>query len=173
MITGLPSAKWVHGMLHNHLTNSSEFCVTAEQIDPVTNTTICRYGLPSIGRLDPGYTDQYYWRGRVWGPMMYIVWWGLSRAEYDTVDGIEEIRARYVEQAGDLLMLEWRPHRHVHENFNHMTGYGCTSVLSDPFYTWGGLLGLVGLLHQETQQQQQLLQSSSVGETMEPQLVQQ
>jgi len=160
LITGVPSVSHASQMLHRHLTNASEFCVTEEQWDPVTNSTICRFGLPGIGRVFPGYYDQYYWRGRVWGPMLFINWWGLSRSEYDQVSNINAIRDRYVEQAADIIMVEWRAKRHVHENFNHMTAIGCNS-LSDPYYTWGALTGFIGMMYQEQKLEQQLAQNSN------------
>jgi len=32
--------------------------------------------IPSIARNDPAFPDQNYWRGRIWGPMNYLVTWG-------------------------------------------------------------------------------------------------
>lgn len=33
----------------------------------------CRYSLPSTPNNDPAYLDNSYWRGRVWGPLNYLV----------------------------------------------------------------------------------------------------
>jgi putative isomerase len=36
-----------------------------------------RMVIPSIARNDPAFKDQDYWRGRIWGPMNYLVYLGL------------------------------------------------------------------------------------------------
>lgn len=42
---------------------------------------------------------------------------------------------------------EWQACRHMHENYNAEDGWGVDpNPKSDPFYHWGGLLGLIGLL---------------------------
>ena len=50
-------------MVKEHLLNPDEF-----------------YGewmIPSIARNDPAFKDQDYWRGRIWGPMNFLVYLGL------------------------------------------------------------------------------------------------
>lgn len=42
-------------------------------------------------------------------------------------------------------------HRHVHENYHGDTGDGCGVGNSDPFYHWGGLLGLIPIMEAEGQ----------------------
>ena len=37
------------------------------------------FGLPSVTRDDPTYTDNVYWRGRIWAPLNFWVWQGLKR----------------------------------------------------------------------------------------------
>ncbi len=37
--------------------------------------------LPSITRDDTAYSEQHYWRGRIWAPLNYLVYRGLKRAE--------------------------------------------------------------------------------------------
>ena len=53
------------------------------------------------------------------------------------------MRLDLVEKSETLLMKEWREHRHVHENYNSITGEGCDSRSSDKFYHWGALLGVI------------------------------
>ena len=40
-----------------------------------------------------------------------------------------------------LFLPEWQENRHIHENYNAVTGQGCDSANSDKFYHWGALLG--------------------------------
>ncbi|MGD2174316.1 MAG: trehalase family glycosidase [Candidatus Brocadiaceae bacterium] len=123
---GVPSRQQAERMVEEHLLNPEEFWGD--------------WVLPSISRNDPGFADQKYWRGRVWGPMNQIVYWGLR--EYDLPDARRKLAAR----SADLLLKEWREHRHVHENYNSMTGEGCDARSSNRFYHWGGLLGLIPLM---------------------------
>ena len=43
---------------------------------------------------------------------------------------------------------EWTEKRHVHENYNAMTGTGDDVQSSDRFYHWGALLGYVEWMEQ-------------------------
>lgn len=98
--------------------------------------------LPAIARNDPCYPDQDYWAGRIWAPMNFLVYLGLCK--YD----LPEARKALVEKSEALLLKEWREHGHIHENYSGDTGMGCGSGKqnSDPFYHWGGLLGLISIL---------------------------
>ena len=42
-------------------------------------------------------------------------------------------------------MVEWRAHRHVHENYNSTLGIGCDVPDSNPFYHWGSNLGYIAM----------------------------
>ena len=97
--------------------------------------------LPSIPRNDPAYAEQDYWRGRIWGPMNFLVYLGLRN--YPELAGA---RSALAEKSGRLLLTEWRLSGHVHENYSALTGQGCDSKSSDAFYHWGGLLGMVALM---------------------------
>lgn len=99
--------------------------------------------LPSISRSDPAYKDQDYWRGRIWGPMNYLVYQELSDA------GMDEA-ARFVADSSEKLLLkEWDEHSHVHENYNGNTGYGCDKPNSNNYYHWGGLLGHIAIVQSQ------------------------
>ena len=50
-------------MLTRHLLNPDEFW--GDRV------------LPSIAHNDSAFPDQTYWRGRIWGPMNYLVYLGL------------------------------------------------------------------------------------------------
>jgi len=96
--------------------------------------------LPAIARNDPAYAEQDYWRGRIWGPLNFLVYLGLRR--YGLRQACHDLAAK--SQA--LLLREWRAQGHVHENYNAETGEGCDRLNSDAFYHWGGLLGAMALL---------------------------
>jgi hypothetical protein len=96
--------------------------------------------MPSIARNDPAYSDQDYWRGRIWAPMNFLVYLGIRKYN------LPQARTAIVEKSKALLLKEWRTHGHVHENYCANTGEGCNKENSDPFYHWGGLLGLIALL---------------------------
>jgi glycogen debranching enzyme len=122
----VPSQAQAQRMIREHLLNPEEFWG--------------EWVLPSISRKDPGFEDQKYWRGRVWGPMNQIVYWGLM--EYD----LPEARKALADQSAHLFLKEWRSDKHVHENYNSITGEGCDARSSNRFYHWGALLGLIGLI---------------------------
>lgn len=96
--------------------------------------------LPSCSRSDPAFIEQRYWRGPIWGPMNMLVYMGLQN--YD----LPEARRDLAQKSAHVLLKEWREHRHIHENYNSMTGEGCSSPHSNPFYHWGALLALIPLM---------------------------
>jgi hypothetical protein len=110
-------------MVHTHLLNPDEFWG--------------QWILPSIARDDPAFHDQNYWRGRVWGPMNYLVYLGLRN--YD----MPQVRRDFAQKSLELVQKEWREKGHLHENYNSMTGEGEDVSNSDAFYHWGALLGLI------------------------------
>jgi hypothetical protein len=117
-------------MIKNHLLNPKEFW--GEWI------------IPSIARDDPAFKDQNYWRGRIWGPMNYLVYLGLRNYNEP------EVQRQFAEKSYELFLQEWNKNGHVHENYNSMTGTGDDVHSSDRFYHWGALLGYIQYL-QETQ----------------------
>jgi len=98
--------------------------------------------MPSIARSDPAYPDQDYWRGRIWGPMNFLVY--LALRNYD----LPQARADLVAKSKQLLLKEWLERGHVHENYCANTGEGCDKPNSDAFYHWGGLLGLIAFIEE-------------------------
>jgi len=93
--------------------------------------------IPSAPRNDPAFKDQDYWRGRIWGPMNYLVYLGLRN--YDQ----PQARAELARKSLALFEGEWNAKRHVHENYNAITGAGDDVTSSDRFYHWGALLALM------------------------------
>jgi putative isomerase len=75
----------------------------------------------------------------VWAPLNFLVYLALARTE------LEDVRRDLAEKSAVLFMKEWTEHRHVHENYNSITGEGCDSGNSDKFYHWGALLCAVAL----------------------------
>jgi putative isomerase len=116
-------------MIRNHLLNPKEFW--GEWI------------IPSIARDDPAFKDQNYWRGRIWGPMNYLVYLGLRNYHQP------EVQRQFAEKSYALFLQEWKQSGHVHENYNAITGTGDDVTSSDRFYHWGALLGYIRYL-QET-----------------------
>ena len=95
--------------------------------------------LPSIARNDPAYQDQDYWRGRVWAPLNFLVY--LAFEQQQLTDECRDL----AEKSLDIFLPEWEEHRHVHENYNAISGRGCDAGNSDKFYHWGALLCAIAL----------------------------
>jgi hypothetical protein len=91
--------------------------------------------LPTISRDDPMYPRQDYWRGKVWGPINWLVYQGLKIYEWD-----HEARL-LAESSAKMFLKPWREKGECHENFLSTTGEGS----SDPHYTWGALMILIGI----------------------------
>jgi len=128
MLAKAATPQQAHTMIEKHLLNPQEFW--GEWI------------MPSIARDDPAFHDQNYWRGRIWGPMNYLVYLGL--ANYDDAG----VRSEFAQKSYALFLKEWTKNGHVHENYNAILGSGDDVTNSDRFYHWGALLGYVEYLEQ-------------------------
>jgi hypothetical protein len=128
MLAHAATAAQARTMMEKHLLNEQEFWG--------------EWVIPSIARDDPAFADQNYWRGRIWGPMNYLVYLGLSN--YDDA----AIRKEFARKSYNLFLKEWSEKGHVHENYNAITGTGDDVSSSDRFYHWGALLGYVEYLEQ-------------------------
>lgn len=91
--------------------------------------------LPTISRDDPMYPRQDYWRGKVWGPINWLVYQGFKMHEWD-----HEARL-LAESSAKMFLKPWREKGECHENFLSTTGEGS----SDPHYTWGALMVLIAV----------------------------
>jgi len=131
MLAHVATPEQAKTMLEKHLLNEKEFWG--------------QWVIPSIARDDPAFKDQNYWRGRIWGPMNYLVYLGLTN--YDDA----EIRKQFAQKSYELFLKEWNEHRHVHENYNAILGTGDDVSSSDRFYHWGALLGYVEYLEQSAE----------------------
>jgi len=128
LLAGAATAQQARTMIAKHLRNPVEFWG--------------EWVIPSIARNDSAYADQNYWRGRIWGPMNYLVYLGLRN--YDKAAARDVAAKSY-----ELFLKEWAANRHVHENYNANTGSGDDVTSSDRFYHWGALLGYVEYLERQ------------------------
>ncbi|MBN2658876.1 MAG: hypothetical protein JXR86_17610 [Spirochaetales bacterium] len=132
LLTEAPDEKQARRLVDEHLMNDEEFKG--------------EFMIPSISRNDPAYGDQDYWRGRIWGPMNWLVYLALKKR------GFEDEAAFLSGKSKELFLKEWLEKGHVHENYNGETGTGCSEADasndggSDPFYHWGALLALIPLV---------------------------
>lgn len=137
LLAGIVPPERAGRMLREHLMNPEEFWGT--------------FVLPSIARSDAGYrsgemlregisaSQGDYWRGRIWGPMNYLVCEGLRRA------GFDEATHALAEKSLALFNLEWESEGHVHENYNDLNGDGDDVSSSNPMYHWGALLAYLAM----------------------------
>ena len=100
------------------------------------------YMIPMIARNDPGYSDQDYWRGRIWAPTNFLTYLAMRK------HGLKQECKVMADKSRELILKEWLEHGHVHENYNCDTGMGCGVNASDKFYHWGGLLTLISLMEE-------------------------
>lgn len=126
LLAGIPDAERAAEMVEKTLLNTKLFWG--------------KYVIPSISRNDRAYKDQQYWRGRIWGPMNFLVFEALRR-----YDGLADTADQLARKSLALLLKEWRENGHVHENYNAETGEGCDVKSSDPNYHWGALLAHLSL----------------------------
>ena len=129
MLAKAASPEQAKTMIEKHLMNPDEFWG--------------QWVIPSIARNDPAFKDQNYWRGRIWGPMNFLVYLGLLNYQ-DTAE-----RSAFAQKSYELFLKEWKENGHVHENYNATTGTGDDVSSSDRFYHWGALLGYVEYLEQK------------------------
>ena len=125
LIAGIPDENRAKIMIERHLLNAEEFWG--------------EYVIPTISRDDPAFKDNNYWRGRIWGPTNFLVYEGLKRY------GFDEEAHQFAQKSASLFLKEWKEEGHYHENYNSVTGEGDDVPNSDPYYTWGSLLALLGV----------------------------
>jgi neutral trehalase len=102
MLAKAPTQAQVERMVKEHLLNPEEF--------------YSEWMIPSIARNDPGFKDQDYWRGRIWGPMNFLVYLGLKN--YDVL----EARKILAEKSNRLMMENVTLNGYVYENYNAISG---------------------------------------------------
>jgi hypothetical protein len=120
LAAGAATPERARTMLERHLLNEEEFWG--------------EYPLPSVAKTHPAFADNDYWRGRVWGPMNFLVNEGLKAYGY------EQHSYELARRSLRMFLKEWREDNHIHENYNAISGDGDDVYNADPVYTWGGLL---------------------------------
>jgi len=91
--------------------------------------------LPTLPYDDPLWPKQDYWKGKVWAPVNYLVFQGLKRY------ASPELQEEFARKSVEIFMRNWTARHVCGENFLSTTG----DESSDPHYTWGALMCLVGL----------------------------
>ena len=123
MLAGACTQKQARRMIDEHYFNPEEFYGT--------------YVIPSTPRNDPAFKDNDYWRGRIWGPMNFLVYLGMRN--YD----LKDARTDLINKSKDLLMKNWKESGGIFENYNSVTGAGNDVKNADGFYHWGALLTFI------------------------------
>ncbi|HBG28230.1 MAG: hypothetical protein A2Y10_12895 [Planctomycetes bacterium GWF2_41_51] len=126
MFAGVASESQTKRMITEHLCNYNEFWGD--------------WVIPSIARNDSAYKDQSYWRGRIWGPLNLMVYFGLCNYEEEKVQ--KEVAVKSME----LLLKNWKEFGGVYENYCANTGIGNNVKNSEPLIGLGGLFGLIALM---------------------------
>jgi hypothetical protein len=125
LIAGIAPRDRAEQLVREHLLNEREFWG--------------EYVIPSISRRDPAYADNDYWRGRIWGPLNFLVAEGLRRYRFD------DAAAELAHQGLKMFMRNWREDGGVYENYNADTGKGADVWNAARLYHWGGLLVYVAI----------------------------
>jgi putative isomerase len=127
LVAGLVTRQRAREMVAKHLMNPAEFHGP--------------YTIPSISRDNPDFPRQNYWKGAVWPPLNFIVYLGLRKYGFDTVD-------RELARTSDAILLRgWDEHGIICENYSAITGTGDDPRLSsDPFHSWGALMGIMSMI---------------------------
>ncbi|WP_117213504.1 amylo-alpha-1,6-glucosidase [Allorhizocola rhizosphaerae] len=96
--------------------------------------------LPSVSRSDPGY-NRHYMRGRIWGPISFLVVEGLRRY------GMRDHVTRIVDEHLAMFRQEWEEHSHVHENYFSSPDEDIHpfEARSDFLLSWGNLLAYLAM----------------------------
>ncbi|GHV09902.1 hypothetical protein FACS1894162_1650 [Bacteroidia bacterium] len=126
LLAKVPTQKQAQRMISEHLLNPEEFWG--------------EWVIPATPRNDPAFKDNFYWRGRIWAPMNFLVYLGLRNYN------LPAARTALSEKSENLLLNSWLERGYVFENFNATTGVGDDYPNSDKFYHWGGLLGFISLI---------------------------
>lgn len=125
LLAGVATDIQAKRMIEEHLLSTDEFWG--------------EYIIPSVSRNHCAFKDNDYWRGRIWGPMNFLVSEGIKR--YGFINEAYE----FAKKSLALFMKEWKEENHIHENYNTITGDGDDKSNADHFYTWGALLAFTAV----------------------------
>jgi len=130
MLAKAPTQAQAERMVSEHLMNPEEF--------------FGEWMVPSSPKNDPAFGEQEYWRGRIWGPLNFLVYLGLC--EYD----LPEARTMLAEKSKYLMMENVKINGYIYENYNSITGnvhdLAEGRSMGDNYYHWGALLGFIDIL---------------------------
>ena len=104
----------------------------------------CKFGGNSIVRGDEAFWDNNYWRGRIWGPHLQLIYWALAHPSYRDMPAVAAARTALVAQGRRLVEQEWSLFRQVTENYNGVIGVGEDVGNADPFCACGARRGAGG-----------------------------
>ena len=121
MLAGIATRVQAERMVHEHLLNPKEFWG--------------EYVVPTTPRNDAAFSDQYYWRGSIWGPTNYLLYHAIDRYGYD------EVALDFAAKSYELFQSDWKTNQHDDELYHAWGGSGG----GDLHYTWGALLCLIPL----------------------------
>ena len=121
MLAGIATPEQAKRMVNEHLLNPHEFWG--------------EYVVPTTSRSDPGFADQYYWRGSIWGPTNYLLYHAIDRY------GFDKVALQFAGKSYNLFMNDWKVNQHNDELYHAWGGSGG----GDIHYTWGALLCLIPL----------------------------
>ena len=119
MLAGVATREQADRMVHEHLLNPQEFWG--------------EYVAPTSPRNDPAFSDQYYWRGSIWGPTNYLLYHAIDRYGYD------QAALEFAQKSYALFLQDWKTTQHNNELYRASGGGGG----GDIHYTWGALLCLI------------------------------
>ena len=133
LLAKTPTQSQAERMIKEHLLNPDEF--NGEWM------------MPSITMNYTAFKDQDYWRGRIWGPMNFLVYLGLKN--YDLSEACKIL----AEKSKRLMMENVKLNGYIYENYNAITGKVKDSAegkrMGDNYYHWGALLGFMELMEKE------------------------
>lgn len=129
LLTGAVTDEQLVTLVEENLLNPAEF---------KTNWIV-----PTVPRSNPVFEENRYWDGRVWPPVNFLIYLGLSSYDHPAA---KKAKDYLVENSRKLLLKEWERGHYVRENYDVHTGDGLQSNHSASFYHWGGLLGLMNLI---------------------------
>lgn len=126
LLAKVPSQTQAKRMIKEHLLNEKEFWG--------------EYIIPATPRNDGAFKDNEYWRGRIWGPLNFLVYLGLRNYDFP------KVRKEFAEKSKKLFLQSWLKDGYVFENYNATTGQGDDTLRSDKYYHWGALLAYISLI---------------------------
>jgi hypothetical protein len=158
LLSNIATDAQVTRMVSRWLANESEFCVkdttslassgnsSSGNSSSSSGNSSCGTspGMPSVSRSNAFFEDNNYWRGRSWGPMNMLVFFGLQH--YAHLPAAAAARKALAAQSEAAFLVEWTKSHRVMENYNSQSGVGCDVGNAIPFYHWGALNALIPLI---------------------------